>query len=364
MPALGMTQDTGEILSWHFELGAIVQADDILFEVETDKTTVEVEAGSAGVIVEVRAAAGEAVPVGSVIAVIDSDESAVPVESASAPDEAQKSSAEEAPIAQAGNVASSGAESATSSSQEASPAAESSATKPAPKKAPGSVQSRRALAPATTRPGGKILASPKARLSARDKGVSLEQMAASGIDQPIQYVDVQNYIPGATAGSITQSLLQARVEHTAYKEFLEWADKQTDTPAISGAVWSLFASSAWRYSCASEPTADVSIELEQWSDREADMFTINADRVGLLNIVPSEADDYVDMVVRDMTGTPLTHYQSPHEPAYPSLTVVEEGSGHLNLSLRFDETEMSLDCAISLLNRICQLVEQPLRHLL
>jgi hypothetical protein len=65
-----------------------------------------------------------------------------------------------------------------------------------------------------------------------------------------------------------------------------------------------------------------------------------------------------------MTGTPLTHYQSPHEPACPSLTVVEDGSDHLNLSLRFNESSLSLDSAMSLLNRVCQLVEQPLRHLL
>jgi hypothetical protein len=347
MPALGMTQDTGEILSWNFELGAVVQADDILFEVETDKTTVEVEAGSAGVIVEVRAAAGEAVPVGSVIAVIDSDVSAIPVAAT-----VSASSAVAAP------------EPTKPAPRPPAPEAKKATPGPAPRAEPHVAQPIASIASVTSSPGGRILASPKAKFAARDKGISLEQIAAAGIDQPLQYIDVQNYVPRTVTAGISQSLLQARVQHTAYKDFLEWADKQTDKHAISGSVWSLFASSAWRYSCAPDPIADVCVELEQWSDRESDLFSINADRVGLLEIVSYEPNGYVDMLVRDMTGTPLTHYQSPNEPACPTLTVVEDGLDHLNLSLRFDESSLSLDSAVSLLNRICQLVEQPLRHLL
>jgi hypothetical protein len=213
-------------------------------------------------------------------------------------------------------------------------------------------------------PSGRILASPKAKLAARDKGISLEQFAAAGIDQPLQYVDVQNYVPGVISAGTAQSLLQARVEHAAYQDFLEWADKQTDTHAISGSVWSLFASSAWRYACVPDPLADVCIELEQWSNRDGDLLTINADRVGLLGIIAYEPKGHVDMLIRDMTGTPLTRYQSPHDPNCPSITVVEDGADHLNLSLRFDESNLPLDSALTLLNRICQLVEQPLRHLL
>jgi hypothetical protein len=364
MPALGMTQDTGEILSWSFELGALVQAGDILFEVETDKTTVEVEAGSAGVIVEVRAAAGEAVPVGSVIAVIDSDVSAVPViASRSVSSETGGADVDKAtekdinPSRDAVSVLS------NTAARSAAPETKRATAEKVPRTVPA-VRPVEASASATPIPSGRILASPKAKLAARDKGISLEQMAAAGIDQPLQFVDVQNYVPSTSTASISQSLLQARIARTAYKDFLEWADKQTDTHTISGSVWSLFASSAWRYSCAPDPIADVHVEFEQWSDRASDLFTINADRVGLLEIVSYEANGNVDMLVRDMTGTPLTHYQSPYELACPSLTVVEDGSDHLNLSLRFNESSLSLDSAMSLLNRVCQLVEQPLRHLL
>jgi hypothetical protein len=48
MPQLGMAQDTGILVNWLKAPGDAVAADDILFEVETDKSTMEVEAGRAG----------------------------------------------------------------------------------------------------------------------------------------------------------------------------------------------------------------------------------------------------------------------------------------------------------------------------
>ena len=44
MPALGMNQNTGKILSWLKSKGDPVKVGDPLMEVETDKAIVEVEA--------------------------------------------------------------------------------------------------------------------------------------------------------------------------------------------------------------------------------------------------------------------------------------------------------------------------------
>ena len=70
MPALGMNQNTGKILSWLKGKGDTVNIGDPLMEVETDKAVVEVEAQANGILTEVRHAAGSEVPVGHVIAVI------------------------------------------------------------------------------------------------------------------------------------------------------------------------------------------------------------------------------------------------------------------------------------------------------
>ena len=68
MPQLGMAQDAGRIVAWLKAPGDAVQKGDPLFEVETDKATMEVEAQEAGFLTSVTAAEGEDVPVGAVIA--------------------------------------------------------------------------------------------------------------------------------------------------------------------------------------------------------------------------------------------------------------------------------------------------------
>jgi pyruvate dehydrogenase E2 component (dihydrolipoamide acetyltransferase) len=70
MPALGMAQDTGKIIRWHKHSGELVTQGDTLLEVETDKVTVDIPAPASGRLAEVRAAAGDDVPVGQAIAVI------------------------------------------------------------------------------------------------------------------------------------------------------------------------------------------------------------------------------------------------------------------------------------------------------
>ena len=67
MPALGMAQDTGHIVAWHKAAGDAVVSGDVLFEVETDKATMEVEAQASGTLTRVTAGEGADVPVGAPI---------------------------------------------------------------------------------------------------------------------------------------------------------------------------------------------------------------------------------------------------------------------------------------------------------
>ncbi len=70
MPALGMAQDTGLIVSWLKKPGDAVKTGEGLMEVETDKAVMEVEAVADGFLAAVSADAGDHVPVGQVVAVI------------------------------------------------------------------------------------------------------------------------------------------------------------------------------------------------------------------------------------------------------------------------------------------------------
>src|SRR5690242_12906357 len=91
MPALGMAQETGRLVRWLRDSGDRVAQGEPLMEIETDKITVEIEAPATGILSDLRAGAGEDIPVGQVVAVIRApDELAAP---APAPESARVSGA-------------------------------------------------------------------------------------------------------------------------------------------------------------------------------------------------------------------------------------------------------------------------------
>jgi pyruvate/2-oxoglutarate dehydrogenase complex dihydrolipoamide acyltransferase (E2) component len=70
MPQLGETVAEGKILNWFKSVGDDVKEGDNLFEVETDKVTLEVQSIVAGRLNEIRVGAGVVAKVGEVVAVI------------------------------------------------------------------------------------------------------------------------------------------------------------------------------------------------------------------------------------------------------------------------------------------------------
>ena len=70
MPRMGLTMDEGTLVGWRKEEGQRVMAGEPLFEIETDKSTVEVEASESGVLGKILVPVGATVPVGTVIALL------------------------------------------------------------------------------------------------------------------------------------------------------------------------------------------------------------------------------------------------------------------------------------------------------
>jgi pyruvate dehydrogenase E2 component (dihydrolipoamide acetyltransferase) len=81
MPQLGETVAEGKITKWFKAAGEAVKPGDNLFEIETDKVSMEVPSTTTGVLAEIRVAEGAVVPVGAVVAVI-ADGSASPAHGA------------------------------------------------------------------------------------------------------------------------------------------------------------------------------------------------------------------------------------------------------------------------------------------
>src|SRR2546428_7257143 len=73
MPQLGETVAEGKITKWFKSAGDAVQPGDNLFEIETDKVSMEVPSTTAGVLAEIRVGTGEVAPVGAIVAVISGE---------------------------------------------------------------------------------------------------------------------------------------------------------------------------------------------------------------------------------------------------------------------------------------------------
>jgi len=70
MPQLGETVAEGKITKWFVRAGDEVKPGDNLFEIETDKTSMEVPATEAGTLTDIRFEVGQVAKVGAVVAVI------------------------------------------------------------------------------------------------------------------------------------------------------------------------------------------------------------------------------------------------------------------------------------------------------
>ena len=82
MPQLGETVAEGKITKWFKAAGEEVKPGDNLFEIETDKVSMEVPSTTTGVLAEIRVSAGEVAPVGAIVAIIADGSGAQPAQAA------------------------------------------------------------------------------------------------------------------------------------------------------------------------------------------------------------------------------------------------------------------------------------------
>ncbi|MCO7739070.1 acetoin dehydrogenase dihydrolipoyllysine-residue acetyltransferase subunit [Brucella intermedia] len=68
LPKVDMDMETGQISRWYAKDGDTVTKGQLLFEIETDKAAMEVEAPASGIIADINAAEGAVVPVGQAVA--------------------------------------------------------------------------------------------------------------------------------------------------------------------------------------------------------------------------------------------------------------------------------------------------------
>ena len=94
MPQLGETVAEGKITKWFKSAGDAVKPGDNLFEIETDKTSMEVPSTTSGTLSEIRFQVGDVAKVGAVVAVISGvGAAAAPAAASSSPQSARRAAA-------------------------------------------------------------------------------------------------------------------------------------------------------------------------------------------------------------------------------------------------------------------------------
>ncbi len=179
MPRLSDSMEEGTILKWLKADGDSVARGEPLAEIETDKATLTYESDAAGVL-KILAAAGDTLPIGSVIATLDGGGEIGGAPAA----ESEPADAAPAPEATAPSPLPSEPASAAPTSEAPSGAPSPLPSEPAPA-APTSE------APSVAAGGGRVRASPIARRLAREHGVDLHRIEGTGPGGRIVKVDVQ-----------------------------------------------------------------------------------------------------------------------------------------------------------------------------
>jgi pyruvate dehydrogenase E2 component (dihydrolipoamide acetyltransferase) len=184
LPDLGEGIHEGEILKWHVQVGEAVAEDAPLVDVETDKAAVTIPSPVAGKVLSLGGKVGEVVTVGQELVVIEDGGAARAQAPEPAPLPAAKPAAAPPPARPAAPPA-------------PAPAA---AVAPAPVQAPAAAQAAApataaAVADATPAPerGAPVPAAPATRRLARELGVELRRVPASGPAGRVTADDVRRF---------------------------------------------------------------------------------------------------------------------------------------------------------------------------
>lgn len=187
MPALGVAQETGRVVQWLKAEGDRVTQSEPLLEIETDKTTVELEALATGILRHVTAKAGDDVPVGTVIAEIWGDSEADEVGT-------EKPSVSELHTQQSDD-----------------PKNSQAAARPEMVREPDLTQKASQGTSPESSPQGRVAASPKARRLAAERGIDLSSLGG-GSSQPIVVLDLSRALDLPQGPAATKDKGQGNTE--------------------------------------------------------------------------------------------------------------------------------------------------------
>ena len=190
MPQMGESIAEGTIVRWIKKVGDVVDRDEPLFEISTDKVDAEIPAPAAGVLTEIKVQEGETVGVNEVVATIG-DAGEVVAQSGT-------DSQAVAPVAGAAQAAAS-----TQAQGDGQPASAPDAATARPASAPDGVAARQAVgrtngkdsvAAPVKEDSRRQKSSPLVRRIAREHNVDITELHGSGIGGRVTKTDILEYL--------------------------------------------------------------------------------------------------------------------------------------------------------------------------
>ena len=320
MPQLGMNQDTALVVAWFKKEGDKIEKGDPLFEVETDKATMEVEAQKEGYLSKIKVDEGSEVPVGQLLALIsDTNE-----DSHNGQTDLAGSDAFEPMEPDAEPINDKSIENEVQNIEDPS--------------------DRQELVNRITRnnvgsAGGKVLASPKAKFAAKEMGFDLAELRNSGIAEPFHFADL-----GRVPQSPSFSSIYMQVSAKAFDALI----LKSET-AKRSLLFSKFTSSAWSF--------------------------VFEDSVLEVIFKDTNGESYVETTAEGVSSSDIANAITLIDLCDTRISAYEAGSNKLTLSFSqlrnefticfsFNERILQFPDAVKFLNELGARIEDPVLQLI
>jgi pyruvate dehydrogenase E2 component (dihydrolipoamide acetyltransferase) len=198
LPQLGQTMEEGTIVECRVKVDDEIKKGDIIFDIETDKATLEMESPADGFVKHILVEVDQTLPVGELLMILGGKDEEVPQSFI----DSLKSGPPTVTTASAGVA-------------EAAPAAEPAKVAPEPSK-----------------PAGKVMASPRAKKLAEELGVNLATVTGTGPAGKITEQDVKEasdtrkrlapgFMPGVQEVKLGQTISLNRIQKITAEKMLK-----------------------------------------------------------------------------------------------------------------------------------------------
>jgi hypothetical protein len=334
MPALGMAQETGRLVAWLKNEGDTVSKGDPLMEVETDKSTMEVEAPKDGFLVNITALANTDVPVGDVVAYIVENLNDAPAKlvKESPLDSEQEAITAQEPQHQASNQAD-----ADTKVRIAEPT----------------------YNPVKTNKEAKILASPKLRSLAASENLDLQVLRNAGHPEPFKAADMTTLRQLSIRPNISlRNNATSLVDKTSFNIFLSEINSASQMAVSSELVLASFISASLRVTTNAD---NIGISYKSGPELQSTMY-YNPDKQQLADIVPAEHDILATAEICDLTSTDFI--QLSGDTNSNIIITISNFTEQFMVTLDWDPNALSQIEALELLRDFSTRIKSPLKQLL